>query len=97
MKLVTTLNKYFDVYEHLERGAINHEKQVVDVPNLWVFEKGEDSEPLFILRCARTLKGVDGWIVGNIYSNLEHGQTLSEKQLKEKIKRKEIKSMYSKC
>jgi len=90
MKLVTTLKKHFDVIEATER--VSNGLGGVDVPQLWVFEKGEDGEPLFILKCARALEGREGWIVGNIYSTLQHGQNLSDAEIKALLKRGEIRS-----
>lgn len=94
MRLVTTLKKHFDVTEDTGCAENSQEQEVNDVPRIWVFEKGQDSEPLFILKCAQALEGSTGWIVGNIYSSLEHGLRLSEAEIKALLKNGKIHSEY---
>lgn len=63
MKLTTLLKKHFDIEECTDvDSTVNRE-----VYTIWVYEKGEDCEPLLILKDAQDLMGVDGWLVGNIY------------------------------
>lgn len=95
MRLVTTLKKNFDVTENVERESVSQGQQVVDVYQLWVFEKGQDSEPLFILKCAQALEGSTGWIVADVYSTLDNGQRLSEAEIKALLKRGKIHSRYN--
>ncbi|EMC8946424.1 hypothetical protein VM239_004529 [Salmonella enterica] len=64
MKLTTLLKKHFDIEEITDvDSTVNRE-----VYTIWVYEKGEDCEPLLILKDAQDFMGVDGWLVGNIYS-----------------------------
>ncbi|HGT9583831.1 hypothetical protein OW930_28135, partial [Klebsiella pneumoniae] len=90
MKLTTLLKKHFDIEECTDvDSTVNRE-----VYTIWVYEKGEDCEPLLILKDAQDLMGVDGWLVGNIYSTLQHGLLLQHEQLKTMIRNGEIKSSF---
>ncbi|EDA3480178.1 cobalamin biosynthesis protein CbiX [Salmonella enterica subsp. enterica serovar Typhimurium] len=88
MKLTTLLKKHFDIKEITDvDSTVNRE-----VYTIWVYEKGEDCEPLLILKDAQDFMGVDGWLVGNIYSTLQHGLLLQHEELKTMIRNGEIKS-----
>ncbi|WP_312018788.1 hypothetical protein, partial [Klebsiella pneumoniae] len=50
---------------------------------IWIYEKGQDSEPVVILK---PTEQPGNWKVGNIYSALPHDAILSEQQLKELVK-----------
>ncbi|HBV4265997.1 TPA: hypothetical protein MDW71_005290 [Klebsiella pneumoniae] len=91
MKLITFLNKHFDI----EELTIFDECVKREVYQLWVYEKGEDSEPLLILKDAMDLLSVDGWFVANIYSSLQHGLLVKEDEFKEMVKAGNVKSRYS--
>lgn len=70
--------KHFDIggnYRCVD-STVNRE-----VYTIWVYEKGEDCEPLLILKDAQDFMGVDGWLVGNIYSTLQHGLLLQHEEL----------------
>jgi hypothetical protein len=45
MKLITLLNKHFDtdLKEYEDENGVNH-------PAIWVYEKGEDCEPVVVLK-----------------------------------------------
>ena len=88
MNLTTLLKKHFDIEECTDVDPmVNRE-----VYAIWVYEKGEDCEPLLILKDAQDVMGVDGWLVGNIYSTLQHGLLLQHEELKMMIRNGEIKS-----
>lgn len=92
MFLITFLKKHFDVeaqtnFDETIDGTNNSGK---DVYQLWVYEKGQDSEPLFILKDAKALIGVEGWVVGNVYSKLQHGLLVSDSQVKMLVKNSQI-------
>ena len=56
MKLTTLLKKHFDIEEITDvDSTVNRE-----VYTIWVYEKGEDCEPLLILKDAQDFMGVDG-------------------------------------
>lgn len=90
MKLTTLLNKHFEILEKTGRD----EADTKDVRQIWVFEKGQDCEPLLILKNAQDLIGIPGWVVGNVYSCVQHGLITDESQLKKMIRCGEIKSAY---
>ncbi|HID5710667.1 TPA: hypothetical protein ACXETX_004952, partial [Klebsiella pneumoniae] len=78
MKLNNYLSKFFDVEEN---EVENDEGE--KIPSLWLFEKGEDSEPVVILK--QTEKPGE-WRVGDIYSALTNDARLSEEQIKKLAK-----------
>jgi len=92
MKFVTFLNKHFDVHSCVERHTEGEgdNKRIKEVTELWIFEKGEDSEPLLILRDAMAMVGVAGWIVGNVYSKLTHGLLVTEQEFRVMVKNGEV-------
>lgn len=94
MNLVTTLKKHFDITEYTGCAKNSQEQYVNDVPQIWVYEKGQESEPLFILKCAQALEEGTGWIVADIYSSLEHGQRLSDAEIKALLKNGKIHSEF---
>lgn len=78
MKLITLLAKHFDV------EIADCEVEDETLPGaIWIYEKGEDSEPMLILK---PTEQPGQWKVGNIYSTLPNDAVLSEQQLKELVK-----------
>lgn len=73
LRFVTFLKKYFDV----EVGA--------GYKTIFCYEYNNDCEPVFILHEPSELTK-NHWVVGNVYSSLEHGKEYSEEKLKEIIK-----------
>ncbi len=78
MKLNNYLSKFFDV----EENEVENDKGE-KIPSLWLYEKGEDSEPVVILK--QTEKPGE-WRVGDIYSALTNDARLSEEQIKKLAK-----------
>ena len=78
MKLITLLSKHFDV----EVADFEMEDETL-TGAIWIYEKGQDSEPVVILK---PTEQPGQWKVGNIYSALPHDALLSEQQLKELVK-----------
>ncbi|EPD0867235.1 hypothetical protein ACR1AM_004303, partial [Salmonella enterica subsp. enterica serovar Infantis] len=78
MKLITLLNKHFDtdLNEYEDENGVNH-------PAIWVYEKGEDCEPVMVLKATEQ---PEIWKVGNVYSALTHNALLSETELKALVK-----------
>lgn len=94
MKLNNYLAKFFDVNVEMDTDlALNGTEEV---EHIWLYEKGEDCEPLLILIdvTGSLVPAADGktYRVGNIYSNLQHGQLLTEKEVKNAARKGEIKS-----
>ncbi len=61
------------------------------------FEKGEDCEPLLILRESwwyTDTKKPNHWLVGNVYSALEHNREYSETEFRELVRSGKVKSQY---
>ncbi|EDW8942663.1 cobalamin biosynthesis protein CbiX [Salmonella enterica subsp. enterica] len=85
MSFTTFLNKYFDI--EIVSGVFDIGK---DAESIFIYEKGEDDEPLFILH--ESMSGC--WIVGNVYSTLENGKEYSEKELRKMIKEGKITTKY---
>ncbi|MEG8000097.1 hypothetical protein LAV69_21945 [Klebsiella quasipneumoniae subsp. quasipneumoniae] len=78
MKLNNYLSKFFDVVaDEVEND------EGVKIPSLWLFEKGEDSEPVVILK---QTENPGEWRVGDIYSALTHDARLTEEQIKKLAK-----------
>ncbi|MGW43749.1 hypothetical protein EAO86_22955 [Salmonella enterica] len=78
MKLNNYLSKFFDV----EENEVENDEGV-KIPSLWLFEKGEDSEPVVILK---QTENPGEWRVGDIYSALTHDARLTEEQIKKLAK-----------
>ncbi|HIF0605879.1 hypothetical protein, partial [Citrobacter freundii] len=78
MKLITLLNKHFDtdLKEYEDENGVNH-------PAIWVYEKGEDCEPVVVLKATEQ---PEIWKIGNVYSALTHNALLSETELKALVK-----------
>lgn len=94
MKLTNYLAKFFDVYVSMDLDqALNGTEEV---EHIWVYEKGEDCEPLLILIdvTGSIIPAADckTYRVGNIYSTLQHGQLLTEKEVKNAARKGGIKS-----
>lgn len=97
MKLNNYLAKFFDIDVIFDTdSALNDTQDTQKVEHIWVYEKGEDCEPLLILIdvTGSLVPAADGktYRVGNIYSNLQHGQLLTEKEVKNAARKGEIKS-----
>lgn len=90
MKFTTFLAKSFDI-ETCNR--VIPDENGKNITELWVYEKGEDCEPLLILRAT---EGVSGWIVANVYSELPDGLQVNEEQFKKMVKNGEVKSKFEK-
>ncbi|MEA0126766.1 cobalamin biosynthesis protein CbiX, partial [Escherichia coli] len=68
-----------------------------DTESIYVYEKGNDCEPLFILHESwlnAEIKKCGVWTIGNIYSTLEHGKEYSEQELIKMIKEGKVISKY---
>ncbi|MEJ3301434.1 cobalamin biosynthesis protein CbiX [Escherichia coli] len=96
MKLTNYLAKFFDVYVEMDTDlALNGTEEV---EHIWLFENGDDCEPLLILIdvTGSLVPAADGktYRVGNIYSTLQHGQLLTEKEVKNAAKKGGIKSKF---
>lgn len=78
MKLITLLNKHFDtdLNDYEDENGVNH-------PAIWIYEKGQDTEPLLVLKATEQ---PEIWKVGNVYSALTHDALLTETELKELVK-----------
>ncbi len=78
MKLITLLSKHFDV------EIADFEMEDETLPEaIWIYEKGQDSEPVVITETNRTARTLESW---NIYSALPHDAILSEATIKELVK-----------
>ena len=86
MHFISFLKRYFGIEYIQDCGA----------EFLFVYEKGEFSEPLFILREYSLNPEVQrkSWIVGNVYSTLEHGKEYSEQELRKMINEGKVISKY---
>jgi hypothetical protein len=100
MKFLTFLKKHFDVTTDSEfisdiQGTNNKGKEV---DRIWIYERGEENEPLLILKDAwwlcPDLTEKDHWMIGNVYSTIDNGIVVSESQFKEMVKRGEVKSKF---
>ncbi|AXO74107.1 TPA: hypothetical protein MG739_25105 [Klebsiella pneumoniae] len=94
MKLVNYLAKFFDTDVTFDTDSTLNGAEKVE--HISVYEKGEDCEPLLILIDVTgslvPAGDVKTYRVGNIYSNLQHGQLLTEMEVKKAAKNGEIKS-----
>lgn len=93
MHFTTFLKKHFDIEIHtiFEEVSEGQSNAGCDVYQIWLYEKGLDSEPLLILKDALPLMGITGFIVGNVYSSLKHGQVVTEQEFKKMVKNGEVK------
>lgn len=96
MKLANYLAKYFDVDVDMDTDMRLNGTEKVE--HIFVYEKGEDCEPLLILiDVTGSLvpeADIKTYRVGNIYSNLQHGQLLTEEEVKKAARKGGIKSIY---
>lgn len=94
MHLETYLKKYFDIEVEMVKTDFSNEK---DIKSICVYEKGEDAEPAFVLYDVDLLLDEEGHFerranmentlrIGNIYSKLNHGSLIKEKELRKLIK-----------
>ena len=93
MKFTTFLKKHFDIKfvpEYFVKPDSSSDDNGKNVDSIFVFEKDNDCEPVFILH--ETWWITDDtkekkWVLGNIYSTLEHNKEYSEKELINIIKK----------
>ena len=81
MHFTNFLQRYFDIeIEHTFDPTIQGSNETgKDVTKIWIYEKGEDSEPLLTLTEAwwyTETKTAGNWLIGNVYSTLEHGREI---------------------
>lgn len=97
MRFTTFLSKHFDIEEDMLETDFSEGKHIKAI---FVFNKGEDMEPEFILynvtelddpenALARRMAGNELYRIGNISSKLEHGSVVGEKELRDLIKKKQ--------
>ncbi|ECE9694233.1 cobalamin biosynthesis protein CbiX [Salmonella enterica subsp. enterica serovar Typhimurium] len=92
MHFTTFLKKHFDIEKNVGTSDSGN-----DTESIYVYEKVNDCEPLFILRESwinAEIKKCGIWTVGNIYSTLEHGKEYTESELREMIKKGKVTSKY---
>ncbi|KOA68696.1 hypothetical protein [Pantoea sp. CFSAN033090] len=100
MHFINFLNRYFDaVIEHeFDPDIIGTNNTGKDVTQIWIYEKGNDCEPLLILKESwwyTETKKPNYWLVGNIYSELVHGSEYSEAEFRELVRAGKITSEFS--
>lgn len=100
MNFLTYLNKHFDCVTHsfFDSSITGTNNTGKDVDEIWLYEKGNDCEPLLILRdnwwySEGTVKGE--YCVLNIYSTLPNGTIIQESELRSLIKEGKVKSKYN--
>lgn len=84
MHFTTFLKKHFDIEKVVGTSDSGN-----DTESIYVYEKGNDCEPLFILHESwlnAEIKKCGVWTIGDIYSTLEHGKEYSEQELIKMIK-----------
>ncbi|WP_434523841.1 hypothetical protein [Photorhabdus asymbiotica] len=109
MKLETLLKKHFDIEINNSFDAEEKVYNEIGKSNreIWIYEKGNDSEPLLILSDNGNLDIKDNsclikampnsetiFFIKNIYSTLECGALYTESELKKMVKAGKIKSQY---
>lgn len=99
MHFINFLNRYFDaeVKHEFDADIIGTNNTGKDVTQIWIYEKGEDSEPLLILKESwwyTDTKKPDHWLIGNIYSALEHNSEYSETEFRELVRAGKVKSQF---
>ncbi|ELH2231621.1 cobalamin biosynthesis protein CbiX [Escherichia coli] len=90
MHFTNFLQRYFDIeientFDPTIQGSNETGK---DVTKIWIYEKGEDSEPLLILTEAwwyTETKTAGNWLIGNVYSTLEHGREIHESEFRKLV------------
>ena len=96
MKLENYLAKFFDIDVKSETDMSRND--TAKVQHIFVYEKGEECEPLIILVDVTGVLvpagDVKTYRLGNIYSTMQHGQLMTEKEVKQAAKNGEIKSKY---
>ncbi|EAV0136454.1 protein CcgD [Escherichia coli] len=100
MHFYNFLNRYFDVEikEEFDSDIIGTNNTGKDVTQIWIYEKGQDSEPLLILKESwwyTDTKQPGYWLVGNIYSTLKNDSEISETEFRKLVKAGKVKSQYS--
>lgn len=99
MHFYNFLNRYFDVDKHdtFDASIQGSNETGKEVSEIWVYEKGNDMEPLLILKEAWWYSKnpkPNHWIVGNIYSTLENGLEISETEFRALVKAGKVISQY---
>lgn len=91
MHFTTFLKKHFDIEIHtiLEKNQSDLSDAGCAVYQIWLYEKGEDSEPLLILNRFNPA-GETAFIVGNVYSSLKHGLVVTEQEFRKMVKSGEV-------
>ncbi|MEH5637257.1 cobalamin biosynthesis protein CbiX [Escherichia coli] len=92
MHFTTFLKKHFDIEKVVGTSDSGN-----DTESSYVYEKGNDCEPLFILHESwlnAEIKKCGVWTIGDIYSTLEHGKEYSEQELIKMIKEGKVISKY---
>ena len=96
MKLENYLAKFFDIDVKFDTDITRSDS--AKVQHIYVFEKGEESEPLLILVDVTGVlvpaSKAKTYRLGNIYSVMQHGLLITEKEVKKAAKNGEIKSKY---
>mgnify|MGYP004713555561 CR=1 FL=1 len=77
MNIDTFLKKHFDIEKHIE----DVEGQKTDT--IWVYEKGQDSEPFLILQKVSEKE----WMARDVYSVLDHEKIYNVDEIKETFKK----------
>lgn len=93
MHLITWLKKNgFEVEEEIIQLSDFDDFPIINEsylgnPQLWVYEKDNDCEPIFILHLQSLITKI--WTVGMVYNDSEytHGDNLSEKEIKNILKK----------
>ncbi|HHE4992766.1 TPA: cobalamin biosynthesis protein CbiX [Escherichia coli] len=92
MHFTTFLKKHFDIEKVVGTSYSGN-----DTESIYVYEKGNDCEPFFILHESwlnAEIKKCGVWTIGDIYSTLEHGKEYSEQELIKMIKEGKVISKY---
>ncbi|QZN95437.1 cobalamin biosynthesis protein CbiX [Symbiopectobacterium purcellii] len=80
MQFTTFLAKHFDIEIETEF----YPSSETNLTNIWLYEKGEDVEPVLILK--QVFNVANAWRIGNVYSNLEHGAQTTEMKFRQLVK-----------
>ncbi|KFW97593.1 hypothetical protein [Pectobacterium carotovorum] len=80
MHFTNFLTKYFDVEINTEFDPSSES----NLTKIWLYEKGEDCEPVLILTQVYNVSGA--WRIGNVSSKLEHDTQMQEKELRHVVK-----------
>jgi hypothetical protein len=98
-KFLRALRKHFDIEfkSEFDPNIVGSNETGKEVDYIWIYEKGEDCEPVLILKDAwwytENNKSEDfgcWWIVGNVYSTLEHGSRIHNDEFMKLVKANKI-------